>query len=87
MNSIRYFIPATAGLRGIWRRVQAQSLGYRIAVRAVLLHEKYLMGIGLYVCRSIIERFRGRLSATRNEGPGASFEFSIPCFSCEVAEA
>ncbi len=45
------------------------------------------MGIGLYVCRSIIERFRGRLSATRNEGPGVSFEFSIPCFSCEVAEA
>lgn len=45
------------------------------------------IGIGLYVCRSIIERFRGRLSATRNEGPGASFEFSIPCFSCEVAEA
>jgi C4-dicarboxylate-specific signal transduction histidine kinase len=31
------------------------------------------MGIGLYVCRSIIERFRGRLCAMRNDGPGASF--------------
>jgi signal transduction histidine kinase len=45
------------------------------------------MGIGLYLCRSIIERFRGRLCAMRNDGPGASFEFSIPCFSSEIAEA
>jgi C4-dicarboxylate-specific signal transduction histidine kinase len=37
------------------------------------------MGIGLSVSRSIIERHRGRLWATRNEGPGATFAFSIPC--------
>ncbi len=36
------------------------------------------MGIGLSVSRSIIERHHGRLWAEPNEGPGASFSFSIP---------
>jgi PAS domain S-box-containing protein len=36
------------------------------------------MGIGLSVSRSIIEAHQGRLWATLNEGPGASFAFSIP---------
>lgn len=37
------------------------------------------MGIGLSVSRSIIERHRGRLWAAANDGPGATFAFSIPC--------
>jgi signal transduction histidine kinase len=37
------------------------------------------MGIGLSVSRFIIESHCGRLWATRNEGPGATFSFSIPC--------
>lgn len=37
------------------------------------------MGIGLFVSRSIIERHGGRLWATLNDGPGATFSFSIPC--------
>jgi PAS domain S-box-containing protein len=37
------------------------------------------MGIGLWVSRSIIERHHGRLWAEPNEGPGATFSFSIPC--------
>ena len=37
------------------------------------------MGIGLSVCRSIIASHHGRLWATLNEGPGATFAFSIPC--------
>jgi PAS domain S-box-containing protein len=36
------------------------------------------MGIGLSVSRSIIENHHGRLWATLNEGPGATFSFSIP---------
>jgi PAS domain S-box-containing protein len=36
------------------------------------------MGIGLSVSRSIIESHHGRLWATPNEGPGATFSFSIP---------
>jgi signal transduction histidine kinase len=37
------------------------------------------MGIGLLVSRSIIESHKGRLWATPNDGPGATFSFSIPC--------
>jgi PAS domain S-box-containing protein len=37
------------------------------------------MGIGLSVCRSIIEKHHGRLWAEPNNGPGVTFSFSIPC--------
>ena len=36
------------------------------------------MGIGLSVSRSIIETHHGRIWAARNDGPGATFSFSIP---------
>ena len=36
------------------------------------------MGIGLSVSRSIIEAHHGRLWAEPNDGPGATFSFSIP---------
>jgi signal transduction histidine kinase len=36
------------------------------------------MGVGLSISRSIIEANRGRLWATVNDGPGATFAFSIP---------
>ena len=43
------------------------------------------MGIGLSVSRSIIENHQGRLWATSNDGPGATFSFSIPCVAEGVA--
>ena len=36
------------------------------------------VGIGLSVSRSVIVRHLGRLWAVRNEGPGATFTFSVP---------
>lgn len=37
------------------------------------------MGIGLSVSKSIIESHHGRLWAETNDGPGATFSFTIPC--------
>jgi PAS domain S-box-containing protein len=45
------------------------------------------MGIGLSVSRSIIERHQGRLWAEPNEGPGATFSFSIPPRQGGVSDA
>jgi PAS domain S-box-containing protein len=45
------------------------------------------MGIGLSVSQSIIQRHHGHLRASLNDGPGATFSFSIPCGSARAEES
>ena len=44
------------------------------------------MGIGLSISRSIIESHHGRLWGEPNNGPGATFSFSVPRISEGVTD-
>jgi signal transduction histidine kinase len=43
------------------------------------------MGMGLWISRSIIENHHGRLTASSNDGPGATFMILLPKASQEPA--
>jgi len=64
--------------------IQDSGVGFEPKVADKLFKPFYTtkgsgMGIGLSVSRSIIESHHGRLWAVGNDGPGATFAFSIPC--------
>jgi PAS domain S-box-containing protein len=64
--------------------VQDSGVGFAPEVAEQMFESFYTtksdgMGVGLSISRSIIEANHGRLWAMANDGPGATFAFSIPC--------
>jgi len=69
---------------GVRLSVKDSGVGIASEVEGKLFEAFYTtkrdgMGIGLSVSRSVVERHQGRLWAIRNDGPGATFLFTIPC--------
>jgi len=42
------------------------------------------MGIGLSICRSIIEAHEGRIWARKNDARGSTFQFTLPVANTPV---
>ncbi len=90
----RQLVIRTGGEDGDRVRVSVRDAGVGVDPQCVskLLDAFYTtksdgMGIGLSVSRSIIERHHGCLWAELNDGPGATFSFSIPSSQESVTDA
>jgi signal transduction histidine kinase len=66
-------------------RLSVRDTGVGVGPQGAKLFEPFYttksdgMGIGLSISRLIIENHHGRLWAAPNDGPGATFSFSVPC--------
>jgi PAS domain S-box-containing protein len=87
----RQLVIKTEQYAGDYVRLSVQDAGVGLEPEAInRLFESFYttksngMGMGLSVSRSIIENHQGHLWATSNDGPGATFSFSIPCAAAHV---
>jgi C4-dicarboxylate-specific signal transduction histidine kinase len=90
----RHMVITTEREEGVRVRLTVQDAGVGLDPQAMdRLFEAFYttkndgMGMGLSISRSIIERHHGRLWAAPNDGPGATFSFSIPCAPASVTGA
>lgn len=102
-NSLKYRKPETAPLIHISAKEEAgdwvvtvrdNGIGFKPEEAEQIfgvfqrLHKEFAgTGIGLSICKRIVERFGGRIWATGKEGEGAAFSFSIPTRPQTVIEA
>jgi PAS domain S-box-containing protein len=85
-------IRTAADGEGVRLSVQDAGMGFAAEDAERLFQAFYTtknsgMGIGLSVSRSIIERHNGRLWGEPNDGPGATFSFTIPVKEQEMVRA
>jgi signal transduction histidine kinase len=45
------------------------------------------MGMGLSICRSIVQNHGGRLWAVTNDGPGTTLQFTVPKYDIAARKA
>jgi PAS domain S-box-containing protein len=72
-----------AGASGVTVAIEDSGTGIDPGIRqrlfsAFVTNKADGMGMGLSVCRSIVERSGGRIWADGNDGPGAVFHFNLP---------
>jgi PAS domain S-box-containing protein len=101
INGIEAMQSATNGLRELLIRSLQDERGVVVTVtdRGVGISDQDMermfspffttkssgMGMGLSICRSIVEAHGGRLSAFRNEDVGATFQFTVPLHDEETS--
>lgn len=86
-------VDVTAGVEGDFVKVSVEDRGIGMpgSVISNLFHKFYRShrsretvagtGIGLYICKAIVESHGGKIEVRSTEGEGSTFEFTIPIYS------